>query len=1300
VNEAADGARGSDDETLLADLFDTLLQQVLDGKLPDPDGLLPDRPDLRARVRETCELACAVAGRREPAQPVLGGYEIVRELGRGGMGTVYLARHQELGREVAIKVLPRSLALSPRARRRFLEEARALARLRHQNVVPIHRIVDHGDMLAFEMEYVAGPSLQRLLLELRKAAPRPQADDLARALGPAAPQQPLRSAVEYFVRLGIAIARALGEVHRRGLVHRDVKPSNILLREDGTPVLADFGLAQEDDPAATQTVSFAGTPIYAAPERLRNGDLELDGRADVYSLGVTLYEAITLSPPVQGRSTQELLRKIEAGQVVPLRRRAPHVSRDLQTVLQMAMAADPRRRYATADAFADDLERLLALQPVRARPDGLLRRLVLATNRQRKVLLAAGAGAVLVALLAWPVLAHARAAATAVDRAAQAVQQAHRQLLQPECIDLGGWRDGDGTARAGVDVGRQADALRAALAAYDEALAALPDQPRPARERAVVATALWLRTGPARRDDAAFAAFRAAAAPLPPVTHAAAEMLLGGSIDLPALRLPLERAAADDRFALGLLAALLGDLAVCEAAWTPLDDTAFDHPLLDAGLGRLYAADGFPERAYPRLFHATRAFPGAPALLLELADAALATGDVRLAEQWLAHPDAGGAPAADDTGPDALRRRRVAADLLAQKGDRAGAETGYRAILATWPRDVVARHRLATLAAERGDPTRARQHLERIVAERPDHAAARLDLARLALHERDRAGYLVQARWAVAASLGHDRSRGTTGQLLELLRLGGLHALVDELNDGHDAPLSDWRHVDPAVVLWPSATWQAAVEAALLVLGDVDHTAARMRGVVSLPLAGTVLAVLAVAGRRGEMLRPVPMLLRPLLPVAVAQVLHRFGGDLAFWLTPFQRSLGDPLRRLEFKPFATLPPVDEDLAPSSALATVGFVDGTEELLVAHVPMRDSDGTGSVEVRSAATGALLHVLRSPRPGLMFGYSLADVGDVDGDGVRDFAVGAPQTRAEPDAGAAVFVYSGRDRSLLRELGGDDDTGFGAALACLGDVDGDGVPDLAVGVPPYQRSTLALGHVAVFSGRTGAVIRTVRSDRAGATFGETVADVGDVDGDGCHDFVVGGNDGGAVPLVRLFSGRSGSTLRDFAADSCFDFGRMVYGVGDLDGDRVGDVAVTAPGFGNDAHEPGRVVFFSGRTGNRIDELVGDRGDDAFGASLCVLPDWRGDGRPTLAIGAVRGGVSGNGYVRVFDRASRRPLQSFFVSPRALAFGVPLVCLGDLRSRGRPRFATVCQFGDGNSELWTLWYTLDEQRPPPEAR
>ena len=155
--------------------------------------------------------------------------------------------------------------------------------------------------------------------------------------------------------------------------------------------------------AVTQSHAFADTPLYAAPERLRGGDEAIDARADIYSLGVTLYEAITLSPPYHGRSTGEVLRRMERGKLPPMRARTRYVSDDLQTVLEKAMEPDPQDRYANAAALADDLERLLSLQPVLARPAGVLRKLGKAARRNRRLLAAAAGGALAVALFAWQI---------------------------------------------------------------------------------------------------------------------------------------------------------------------------------------------------------------------------------------------------------------------------------------------------------------------------------------------------------------------------------------------------------------------------------------------------------------------------------------------------------------------------------------------------------------------------------------------------------------------------------------------------------------------------------------------------------------------------------------------------------------------------------------------------------------------------------------------------------------------------------------------------------------------------------
>lgn len=159
-----------DGDPAFADLLDELLDALLNGEEPDLQVVAARHAAVAHRAEEAWQLACGVAGRRETRQPSLRGYRILRELGRGGMGTVYLARQEQLDREVALKVLPHSFGLSAHSRQRFLEEAKALARVHHEHIVGIHRIVDDGDLLAFEMEYIDGPSLQTVLGQLATPA--------------------------------------------------------------------------------------------------------------------------------------------------------------------------------------------------------------------------------------------------------------------------------------------------------------------------------------------------------------------------------------------------------------------------------------------------------------------------------------------------------------------------------------------------------------------------------------------------------------------------------------------------------------------------------------------------------------------------------------------------------------------------------------------------------------------------------------------------------------------------------------------------------------------------------------------------------------------------------------------------------------------------------------------------------------------------------------------------------------------------------------------------------------------------
>jgi tRNA A-37 threonylcarbamoyl transferase component Bud32 len=334
------------------------------------------------------------------AEEIVGGYRIEREIGRGAMATVYEAVQLKLRRSVALKILHAPFAAEPKAVRRFLREAEASAALRHPGIVAVHDRGQDGDRLFIALELVEGPTLHAALDRLRG-----REDEVPRSAELPGPETSASDRIAWAVELGIQIGEALQHAHDRGVTHRDVKPSNILLQE-GRAKVADFGLADVGwSSGLTATGETLGTPAYMSPEQAL-GD-KADGRSDVYSLGATLYEMITLRPSVEGLSLQDYFRRIPIEEVVPARQIEPAVGKDLETILAKALAKDPRQRYATPGELADDLRRLQRGDPIRARPEGPVRKLLRrARNRPRAaltllflVLLVIGAGVV---ALVWP----------------------------------------------------------------------------------------------------------------------------------------------------------------------------------------------------------------------------------------------------------------------------------------------------------------------------------------------------------------------------------------------------------------------------------------------------------------------------------------------------------------------------------------------------------------------------------------------------------------------------------------------------------------------------------------------------------------------------------------------------------------------------------------------------------------------------------------------------------------------------------------------------------------------------------
>ncbi|MCE9635320.1 MAG: serine/threonine-protein kinase [Planctomycetes bacterium] len=387
--DSSSSAQGDPDGALLDGVFGQFVADVAAGRAIVVETALPSRPDLADRVRELAALAHDVATRRGAvARPTIAGHEVLRELGRGGMAQVYLARDLRLGRVVALKVLPRRIT-SPRAKDRFLREARAVAKLDHPLVVPVYETGEDDGQPWFSMRYVPGRTLAQAIgatRESRTGVALLTGADFARSAGcTKAPPEPWTSTwARAAARAAMDVADALSHAHASGVVHRDVKPSNVLLRDDGFALLFDFGLADvEDEASLTLTHGFLGTPHYASPEQAAGTNDALDARSDVFSLGATLYEALTLQLPFPGPTTQEILRRVQTWEPEPPSKLVPGLPPDLETIVLHALEKDPAKRYATAAEFADDLRAFLAGRKIRARRAGMLERGLRVVKRNR-----------------------------------------------------------------------------------------------------------------------------------------------------------------------------------------------------------------------------------------------------------------------------------------------------------------------------------------------------------------------------------------------------------------------------------------------------------------------------------------------------------------------------------------------------------------------------------------------------------------------------------------------------------------------------------------------------------------------------------------------------------------------------------------------------------------------------------------------------------------------------------------------------------------------------------------------------
>jgi WD40 repeat protein/serine/threonine protein kinase len=337
--------------------FPLLLSRMADlGSLRSAFG--SEMPTLSDRTASAAELALSVKGPEEHP-PRIGNYQILQEIGRGGMGVVYKARQSSLSRIVAIKMILAGAHAGLHERARLRNEAEAAAQLLHPNVVQIFEIGEHDGLSFLAMEYVAGGNLTRML----RGTPQ---------------------AFRWSARLTETLARAIHVAHERGIIHRDLNPSNILMAPDGAPKISDFGLAKllVDDHGISLNGVLLGTPSYMSPEQASGNGKQIGPCTDVYALGALLYEMLTGAAPFRGLTPMETLCQVMEAELVPPSRLRHGVPEDLETICLKCLDRDPARRYSTAEELGDDLKRFQESQPIRARRTSRFRKAMQWRRRQ------------------------------------------------------------------------------------------------------------------------------------------------------------------------------------------------------------------------------------------------------------------------------------------------------------------------------------------------------------------------------------------------------------------------------------------------------------------------------------------------------------------------------------------------------------------------------------------------------------------------------------------------------------------------------------------------------------------------------------------------------------------------------------------------------------------------------------------------------------------------------------------------------------------------------------------------------
>jgi serine/threonine protein kinase len=413
---------GGSREERLARLMADYSDHLNAGEPLDPEQIISEHPDLAQELKAALSALATVDSSVDPVLPQanLGDFRLIREVGRGGMGVVYEAWQNSMDRRVALKVLPFALLSNPKAVARFELEAKVGGRLEHPSIVSVYGKGIEGGAPYYAMEFVEGETLEEILRRLRPSplesggGPWKPLESFSRFLKTrdggtptAAVESPSRSPVHarqpgpreesrfdsevIDLKYCLNVAEVFAEVadglqyaHQRGVIHRDLKPQNLILDRKGKLRILDFGLARlEGHEGLTVSGEFLGTPLYMSPEQAMAHRVPLDHRTDIYSLGATLYEVLTRRPPFRGKDYKETLSQIITRDPPLPRRLNGRIPKGLETITLKCLRKDPGGRYGTAEALAQDLRRFVRGDPIEARPQAVVERVARRAWRNR-----------------------------------------------------------------------------------------------------------------------------------------------------------------------------------------------------------------------------------------------------------------------------------------------------------------------------------------------------------------------------------------------------------------------------------------------------------------------------------------------------------------------------------------------------------------------------------------------------------------------------------------------------------------------------------------------------------------------------------------------------------------------------------------------------------------------------------------------------------------------------------------------------------------------------------------------------